>query len=345
MIGSLLRLARPPRPFPWPEGFARVPDEDWVHQPVESLALKYDTVQDHGWYRNLDRTVADLARCVRPGDVVVDYSGGTGILTSRLLEEVTERDFGILVVDSSAKFLRVALEKLGRHERVAFRLIRYLKDEKRLQLVQEVIEAPLLERGVDAIVSTNAIHLYYDLEDTLRSWHDLLRPDGRLLVQSGNIGLSYMPGAAWIIDETVEAINTAATEIVCEEDAYAAYRDGLEDEERMAAYDALRRKFFLPVRPLEHYLSSLEETGFRIVEVSQLPIEAHVDQWFEFLSAYHEGVLGWVGGSARVEGEDPAPEAIEDRLRLLWQSMERVFEGRPSFEAVWTYITAERAAA
>ena len=113
----------------------------------------------------------------------------------------------------------------------------------------------------------------------------------------------------------------------------------------MAAYDALRRKFFLPVRPLEHYLSSLEETGFRIVEVSQLPIEAHVDQWFEFLSAYHEGVLGWVGGSARVDGEDPAPEAIEDRLQLLWQSMERVFDGRPSFEAVWTYITAERAAA
>jgi hypothetical protein len=154
-----------------------------------------------------------------------------------------------------------------------------------------------------------------------------------------------MPGAAWIIDETVEAINAAATEIVREEDAYAAYRDGLEDGERMAAYDALRKKFFLPVRPLEHYLSSLEETGLRIVEVSQLPIEAHVDQWFEFLSAYHEGVLGWVGGSARVEGEDPAPEAIEDRLHLLWQSMERVFGGRPSFEAVWTYITAERAAA
>ena len=328
---------------PWPEKFPRVPDEEWVRGPVEELALKYDTVEDHGWYCNLDRTVADLRKFLGPDDVVVDYSGGTGILVDRLLQEIRERRFGILIVDASPKFLRLALEKLGRHERVAFRLIRYLKEQKRLQLMQEVIDPALLERGVDAVVSTNAIHLYYDLRETLRSWADLLRPGGRVFVQSGNIGLPQMPAGAWIIDETVEAIHRAALEVVRREDRFAAYRDQTHDAERMASYDKLRRKFFLPVRPIDHYLSRLESAGLRILDVTHLPIEAHVDQWYEFLSAYHEGVLGWVGGSARVEGSEPSPEAVEDRHELIRKGMEAIFDGRPSFQAVWTYINAEAA--
>ncbi len=326
---------------PWPDEFPRVPDEEWARSPVEELALKYDTVEDHGWYRNLDRTVEDLTKFLGPDHVVLDYSGGTGILVDRLLQEIPQRRFGVLIVDASPKFLRLALEKLGRHERVAFRLIRYLKEQKRLQLMQEVIGPALLERGVDAVVSTNAIHLYYDLQETLRSWSDLLRPGGRVFVQSGNIGLPQMPPGAWIIDETVEAIHRAALEIVRREDRFAAYRDDTDDAERIASYDKLRRRFFLPVRTIDHYLSRLEGAGFRILDVVHLPIEAHVDQWYEFLSAYHEGVLGWVGGSARVEGSEPSPQAVEDRHELIRKGMEAIFEGRPSFQAVWTYINAE----
>jgi SAM-dependent methyltransferase len=330
--------------FAWPPGFRRVPDEDWTREPLEALALKYDTVQDHGWYRNLDRTVAELGEFLGPGSLLVDYSGGTGILAGRLLEEVPERGFGILIVDSSPKFLRVALDKLGGHERVAFRLIRYLKDERRLQLVQEVLEPAVLERGPDAIASTNAIHLYYDLDDTLRSWRDLLRPGGRVFVQSGNIAPPELPEGMWIIDETVAAIHDAGLELVRHDDRYAAYRAAAEHSARMAAYDELRRKFFLPVRPLADYLEALERAGLHILDVAQVPIQAHVDQWLEFLGTYHEGVLGWLGGSARVEGVEPSAEAVADRLRLLRESMAAVFGSGPSFQALWTYITAERSA-
>jgi len=327
----------------WPDGFPRIPDDDWARSPVERLALKYDTVEDHGWYRNLDRTIADIASFVRPGQILLDYSGGTGILASRLLEELSERNFGILIVDSSPKFLRLALEKLGRHERMAFRLIRYLKPEKRLQKVQEVLEPAMLERGVDAVLSTNAVHLYYDLPDTLDSWRRVLRPGGRIFVQSGNIGLPYMPPGSWIIDETVEAIHEAAKKIVATDDAFSAYREILRDSERMAKYDALRKKFFLPVRPIEHYLSALTDSGFRIVEVTHLPIEAHVDQWFEFLSTYHEGVLGWIGGSARIDGREPSETQIHDRLALIEKGMDATFGGKRSFQALWTYLTADLA--
>lgn len=327
-----------PAPQIWPPGFPRIPDDEWVAQPPETLALTYDTVQDHGWYRNLDPTIERLAEKLGPGDLLLDYSGGTGILAERLLRRL-DATTGILIVDASPKFLRVALDKLGADERVALRLIRYLKPERRLETVQEVVEPPLLARGVDAVSSTNAIHLYYDLEDTLRSWRAVLRPGGTAFVQSGNIGVPDLPAGSWIIDETVEAINDAAVELVRADERYAAYREGLADESRRAAYDELRRKFFLPVRPLAHYLDALEAAGFRVERVDHRTIAADTGEWTAFLSTYHEGVLGWVGGSERIEGTPPAEEAVADRLRLLRESVDRVFGGS-SFDAVWTYIEA-----
>ncbi len=323
----------------WPAGFQRVPDDDWVVRPPETLALTYDTVQDHGWYRNLDPTIDRLAARLRPGDVLLDYSGGTGILAERLLKQLDDAEIGILIVDASPKFLRVALDKLGGDARVAFRLIRYLKEERRLETLQEAIETPLLERGIDAFSSTNAIHLYYDLEDTLRSWRQLLRPTGHAFVQSGNIGVPDLPAGSWIIDETVEAINVAAEEIVRADERYAVYRNRLDDPARRAAYDELRRKFFLPVRPLAHYVDALEAAGFRIERVEHHTIAADTAEWTAFLAAYHEGVLGWVGGSERIEGVPPAEEAVAHRLQLLRESVDRVFAGA-SFDAVWTYIDA-----
>jgi hypothetical protein len=207
--------------------------------------------------------------------------------------------------------------------------------------VQEVLDPPLLERGVDAIASTNAIHLYYDLDETLESWGRVLRPRGRVFIQSGNIGVVSPPEGSWIIDETVEAIHRAAAAIVLESARWSSYRAVLDDAEQMAGYDALRRKFFLPVRPIEYYVASLERAGLRALEVAHVPIEAHVDQWYEFLATYHEGVLGWVGGSERMGAREPTDAEIADRLALIRAGMERVFAGRPSFQAVWTYITAE----
>ncbi|MBW2391690.1 MAG: class I SAM-dependent methyltransferase [Deltaproteobacteria bacterium] len=161
---------------PWPDGFARIPDADWVSEKIDTLARKYDSVEHHGWYRNLDPTVDRLRELVTDGDIVIDYSGGTGILTDRLLRACPDLNAGWLIVDSSPKFLRLALEKLRDETRVAFRLIRYLKPERRLQLLDEVLGAE--PASVHGLVSTNAVHLYYDLPETVASWVRVLRPNG-----------------------------------------------------------------------------------------------------------------------------------------------------------------------
>jgi len=44
------------------------------------------------------------------GDIVLDYSGGTGVLLDRMRLRLFERPIGWLIADASAKFLRVAVE-------------------------------------------------------------------------------------------------------------------------------------------------------------------------------------------------------------------------------------------
>lgn len=317
---------------PWPPGFQRIPDEDWTKAPVESLARKYDRVDDHGWYANLDHTVEELSRFLRDGHVMLDYSGGTGLLIGRLLDAVPERRVGVVNVDSSPKFLRLSLDKFWAEDRVAFRLLRYLKDQKRLELVDEILGKPLVERKVDAIVSANAIHLYTDLGPTLASWRRVLRDEGRVFVQSGNIRGPLARAGQWIIDDTVEALHEAAAHIAREDPRFARYRpDG--------HHDAYRRRVFPRVRSLDEYVGAFDEAGLEVVDVTSRPIEARVSDWREFLAVYHEGILGWVGGAEKVTGKPASDQAIKDRLALLDLALARLFPGSTTFQAVWTYIT------
>ena len=333
---------RPRGRFAWPAGFARIPDEDWTRQAVDVFGLRYDTVENHGWYRNLDPTVEDLARYLEEGQLLIDYSGGTGILLDRLQLRIFDRRVGMLIVDSSPKFLRVALDKFGGDERVGLRLLRWRKEEKRLDFLDEAIGHELTARGADAITSTNAIHLYMDLPETIASWARVIRPGGRVFVQSGNIRNPQARPSEWILDETVWAIHEVAMGLVRNDPRYAAYRPLLDDEARMQAHVAYRDRVFLPVRPLDYYVGCLEGAGFTVEAVTARTIETSVEDWFEFLTAYHEAVLGWLGGSAKVDGTPATTEAERDRLALIRHAMDTLLGGRRSFRCCWTYINCVR---
>ncbi len=323
----------------WPAGFERIEDDPWTRQPLSDLARGYDLLGGHGWYDNLNPTVDEVLEFLGDGHIVVDYSGGTGLLGDRLLARAGDRSIGILNVDASAKFLRLDLEKHGNDPRTAFRLIRYQPEVRRLESLDEVVGMHLL-RGVAAIVSANAIHLYYDLADTLRAWRRVLRPGGRAVIQSGNIAPEHPDTGEWIIDETVHALAAEAAKIVAEDDSFAAYRPALSDAVCMESHDALRKRYFLPVRPLKTYTSALVAAGFEIISTREQVFDVDVGEWMEFLGVYHDGIVGWMGGSPKVEGTEPSPEAVSDRLRVLRMAADRVFDGA-SFPARWVYITAE----
>jgi len=53
-------------------------------------------------------------------------------------------------------------------------------------------------------------------------------------------------------------------------------------------------------------------------------------------------VLGWVGGSAKVDRAAASEEATRDRLELPHDALAVIFGGRPTFLRCWTYMTATR---
>jgi len=328
--------------FKWPSDFKPVPEEGWAAAQLEELARKYDTVEEHGWYDNLNPSVEEIISNQGQQTLLLDYSGGTGILTRRLLARPESEGFGVLIVDSSPKFLRLALEKSKGDGRVGYRLIRYLKEEKRLQSLREVVDESIWERGVDAIASTNAIHLYYELDGTMKGWFDILRPGGVAYVQSGNIRNPEAEEGAWIIDETVEHIHRAAMDIVRESDEFSEYQKVLSDKDYMGAHDSLRSKYFLPVRHVNHYQTAFEAAGFRLKSSVVRTFDALVTDWYDFLAVYHEGVLGWVGGATKITGAPATETDIVIRKKLMRMAMERIFDGKSSFRASWTYFQCEK---
>jgi SAM-dependent methyltransferase len=328
--------------FAWPEGFVRVPDEDWTKAAVHESGVAYDNVDDHGWYSNLNRLVDSLAAHLKGGELLMDYSGGTGILLDRLRLRIFDRQVGVLIVDAGAKFLRVAHHKYHEDPLVAMRLLRFIREEKRLQSLDEVLEPEIYERGVDTIAVANAIHLYPNLAEVARAWNAVLRPGGSVFICSGNLRNPRAAPGEWILDETVWVINDIAEGLVRSDPKYAKYRPVLDDPARMQAHAKTRDRVFLKPRTLEEYTRTLTAAGLTVTEIGEETIVADVDEWFQFLAAYHDAVLGWVGGTRKLDGADPAPDAVQDRLAIMREAMDVIFGGRQAFNACWTYITCTK---
>jgi hypothetical protein len=166
-----------------------------------------------------------------------------------------------------------------------------------------------------------------------------------VLINSGNLRNPHAAAAEWILDETVWVVNDIAEAIVRSEPEYAKYRPVLDKRERMKAHARQRDRVFLKPRALDYCTSALSGAGLAVTHVQQQTIVADVREWIEFMTAYHEFVLGWVGGTQKLDGKAPRTEEVEDRLAIMRRAMETAFAGRTEFNACWTYITCESPAA
>ena len=218
-----------------------MPDEDWTNRDVDEAGIAYDHVDAHGWYRNLDLTVEDLARTLRDGDLLLDYSGGTGILLDRLRLRVFDRRVGVVIVDASAKFLRVALEKYRRRPAAwrcgccaTSRTSSGCSGSTRCSTSSST-RSPAPTRSTSTPTSRRRS----------APGCGALRPGGGVFINSGNIRNPRAKPAEWILDETVWVINDLAEGLVRSDPQYVHYREAVDDVERMKAHAEYRDRVFL----------------------------------------------------------------------------------------------------
>ena len=93
-------------------------------------------------------------------------------------------------------------------------------------------------------------------------------------------------------------------------------------------------------RAPDRMAKQVESSIAQVEGVTEATILADTDDWFELLKTYHEPVLGWVGGTLKVEGREADEAAVEDRLKLIRHSLDVIFGGRNTFRCCWTYIRA-----
>lgn len=329
-----------PRPE-WPTGFDRIPGDDWVRRPVDESALKYERAGTNAFSKNWDPTIAQVLAVLDESKVLVDYSSGTGIFTEHLLGHVHYAT-RILNVDVSPRYLRVAVDKFRDDERVALRLLKRLDDGRRFQSIDEVVGDALLNRGLDVLTSTNAIHLYLDLPGTLESWQRVLRPGGLLLINTGDMDVPNRGRSGWRLHDTITKVNEIAQEVVRVEPIFEKYRQTLENCDVMNSYAELRRSVYPPIKSIEVYLDALSDADLKPLQYFEQSIDVSADEMSGALFPYHDVVLGWIGGSKKVEGRPPTSSALGDRLFLIRYCVEKLFGGRDYLHCPWTYITCRR---
>jgi ubiquinone/menaquinone biosynthesis C-methylase UbiE len=318
----------------------KIIEDSFLKSDVTEFALGYDMVKNHTWYDNLNYLVDLSKEYFNEDDFIMDYSCGTGIFPERLLKSTVSCP-RILMMDSSPKYLKLSYDKFGGNYKFYFRLMKYLKEESRLQTIDESMGDTYKEL-LDGIICTNAIHLYPTISDTMKSWSNILVKGGKLLINSGNILNPSMDVESKLIDQTVEDISKISFDIVKSEPKYSKYLYLIDNFEYINKHNELRKKYFLPIRPIDFYTDELVKNGFKITEVKTINIDAKVDEWFDFLKVYHEGVIGWVGGSKKITGIEPTEQEINERIEIIRLSLNKMFNGQNNFKACWNYIICEK---
>lgn len=328
----------------WPKGFERIPDEDWLKKPVDDSAIRYDKHGSNAFRKSWDPTIAQVLSVLDDKHVILDYSCGTGIFTERLFEYV-QHPTRVLNVDVSPRYLRLVAKKFEVDERVALRLLQRTGTNGQFQALDQVMGEDLLDRGIDILTSTNAVHLYPNLSETFESWSRVLRRGALVLVSTGDMGNPEKREDGWRLHDTVEVINALAQEAVSTEPEFQRYRHLIDDDSLMSAYKEMRSRVYPAIKSISLYLEKLSDAGLKPVHSFEEQVELSLEDFVDGLLPYHEVVLGWVGGTQKIEGVTPAAESLRDRLLLIRYCAAKLYVQRKRLHGPWTYITCRKSGA
>jgi len=267
---------------------------------------------------------------------VVDFGAGTGGSAMYLLKNIKFR-FDLWLVDNSAAWLGKAYELFEKNPNVKCFLLERIKNNYSTL-------AQVIGQGVaDQVISANTVHLIPDLEHALKGINNALKPNGTLTFQSGNISRQGRKEGVLIVDDTVKRVHDLALEVLRNNDRFLKYRKELDQKIKN---EESQRKFIFPEpRPLEAYIKSLTDAGFRIIETKYKLIRIKYSDWMNFLRVkrLQAGILPEVGG------KEPSPEEENDRDMLITLAANKLFEDLKrenpmadgeSFATEWVYVTA-----
>jgi ubiquinone/menaquinone biosynthesis C-methylase UbiE len=312
----------------------KIYDEKIKNSPITEFALGYDEVKHHDWYNNLDYLVKLSNDFFSNNSLIMDYSCGTGIFCERLKQSGLNPS--LLMVDASLKYLRLAYEKFKEEQSYSFRLLD-LKKKINDSIVDD------LNQKLDGIICANAIHLYPTIDETIIGWNNLLKKGGKLLINSGNIDNPRMKTpTSVLIDQTVNDIFKLSFDIVKNNKSYHQYLSKLSDVAYLEKYAKLKDKYFLPIRNIDYYIDSLYRNGFVVNEIKTIDVKSNIKEWFDFLKVYDEGILGWIGGVHKVSGDLSNLTDIQNRLDIMEEAINIIFNNNNSFTASWNYIICEK---
>lgn len=312
----------------------RLYNEQIATSNLTEFALGYDDVKHHNWYDNLDYLIQLSKQFFSKDSFIMDYSCGTGIFCERLDEAGVTPN--VLMIDASLKYIRLAYEKFKDIPSYSFRLLDLKKSIK-----ESIVDN--IDGKLDGIICANAIHLYPIIDETIIEWNKLLKKGGKLLINSGNINNPKMKTpSSVLIDQTVNDIFNISFDIVKNNKSYHQYLDKLSDSVYMKKYIELKDKYFLPIRDIEYYTDSLYKNGFIIKEIKTVDVGANVKEWYDFLKVYDDGILGWIGGVEKVSGDISTLTDIQNRLDIMEEALNIIFNNNKNFNANWNYIICEK---
>lgn len=325
----------------WPAGVVRIPEEDWARNTVDESALKYDNHKDNIFGATWDPVIAQVLSVLDDNKIMVDYSCGTGQFTERLLRHFTGA-IRILNVDASPRYMRIAVDRFKDDHRVALRLLGKDRDSGKLERFDTVAKELVEEPGVDVLTSTNAIHLYPDLQDTLESWYRVLRPGGLVIFTTGDMINSSGVASNWSLHDAVGTVNDLAREVIEKEPMFKKYRDKIDDSDTLEEYASLRKRVYPSPKPIDLYLKLLSDAGIPAQYHFERTINVSAEDMIDALAPYHDIVLGWVGGSKKVEGYPPTRESVRDRMFLIRYCIEKLYACREYYQFGWKYFTCKK---
>jgi ubiquinone/menaquinone biosynthesis C-methylase UbiE len=312
----------------------RLYNEQIANSPITEFALGYDEVKHHSWYDNLDYLIHLSKELFSKDSFLMDYSCGTGIFCEKM--DSHGLNPSVLMADASLKYLRLSYEKFKDIPSYSFRLLDLKKS-----IEESIVDS--IDGKLDGIICANAIHLYPTIDETIISWNKLLKKGGKLLINSGNINNPKMKTpSSVLIDQTVNEIFSISFDIVKNNKKYHQYLTKLSDIPYMEKYNQLKNKYFLPIRNIEYYTSSLYKNGFIINEIKTIDVKSNVNEWFDFLKVYDAGILGWIGGIEKVSGDIANLTDIQNRLDIMKEAINIIFNNNNNFNANWNYIICEK---